>query len=429
MPVRVLVVVVVALAALWSARAVAQRQDALLVSRDHPALEYSATPLNDAVSALNARLAAGTARLTFEPGTGYLKSLLTELQLPVTSQVLVYSKTSLQAAKISDRTPRAIYFNDTVSVGYIAGADVLEVAVQDPRQGSGFYTLAQTEAPAPELRRGQPCLSCHLSWDTRAVPGRFVLTSHPRRSENDYTNGGVIDHRDPFPTRWGGWYVTGPAVPPRHMGNVPLVGAHARTPDAMAPAPRLDDVSARVDTARYLTPHSDVVALLVLEHQLHAMNLITRAGWEHRVAVYDARRAGQPETVAGDPDGLAPRVREAVNELADYLLFVDETPLPAPVRGGSGFAEWFSAQGPQDGQGRSLREFDLRTRLMKYPLSYMVYSEPFAAMPPPVRSAALRRILQVLGGDVRAPKYAHLVHDTRQAIAAILEGTLRDLPR
>lgn len=423
------VAAVVALAALWSALTLAQRQDALLVSRDHPALEYSATPLHDAVSALNARLAAGTARLTFEPGTGYLKSLLAELQLPVTSQVLVFSKTSLQAAKITERTPRALYFNDTVTVGYIAGADVLEVAVQDPRQGSGFYTLAQTDVAAPELRRGQPCLSCHVSWDTRAVPGRFVLTSHPRRTENDYANGGVIDHRDPFPTRWGGWYVTGQSVPAQHMGNVALVGAHARTPDAMAPPPKLTDVSARIDTGRYLTPHSDVVALLVLEHQLHALNLITRAGWEHRVAVYEAAKSGQPETVAGDPDGLAPRVREAVNELADYLLFVEEMPLPGPVRGGSGFAEWFSAQGPKDSEGRSLREFDLRTRLMKHPLSYMVYSEPFAALPPPVRAAVLRRILQVLRGDDHAPKYAHLVRDTRQAIAAILEGTLRDLPR
>lgn len=417
-----------ALVTALSGVAVAQRQDALLVSRDHPALDYSAAPLHDAVVALNARLKDGTARLAFDPATGYLKSLLAELQLPVTSQVLVYSKTSQQAPKISERTPRALYFNDTVSVGYIAGADVLEVAVQDPRQGSAFYTLAQTDAQAPELRRGQPCLSCHLSWDTRAVPGRFLLTSHPRRSENDYTNGGVIDHRDPFPTRWGGWYVTGAAVPPRHMGNVPLVGAHAKTPDQMAPPPKLANVADRIDTSRYLSAQSDVVALLVLEHQLHAMNLITRAGWEHRVAVYDAEKAGQSPVVAGDPDGLAPRVREAADELADYLLFVDETPLPVPVAGSSGFAEWFAAQGPRDAEGRSLREFDLRSRLMKYPLSYVVYSEPFGALPAPVRTAVLRRVLQVLAGEVPSPKYAHLTKEKRQVIAAILKDTLRDLP-
>jgi hypothetical protein len=416
-------------AALVSALAVgagAQRNDALQVSRDHPALDYSAGALTDVVAALNQRLHDGSARLSYEPGTGYLRSLLTALGIPVESQLLVYSKTSFQAAKINEANPRAIYFNDVVSVGYIPGAEVLELAVQDARQGSGFYTLAQTDGQPPELRRSQNCLSCHLSWDTRAVPGRFVLSTHPRKSDNDYANGGVMDHRDPVQLRWGGWYVTGAAVPTRHLGNVRLVGSHAVEPDAMPPAPRLATVAGTVDVAKYATPHSDVVALLVLEHQLHLNNLITWTGWEHRVAEYQARRGAA--TAAVDSDGLTPRVREAVDELVDYMLFVGEATLPGKVQGASGFAEWFSAQGPRDAQGRSLRELDLDGRLMKYPLSYMIYTPQFEAMPDAVKAAAYRRLWRVLSGEDAAAKYTHLTRPRRQAIAEILRATKSGLP-
>jgi hypothetical protein len=66
--------------------------------------------------------------------------------------------------------------------------------------------------------------------------------------------------------------------------------------------------------------------------------------------------------------------------------------LEHPVTGDSGFAEKFAASGPRDKRGRSLRDFDLKTRIFRYPLSYMVYSETFDALPAPARDRLLRKL-------------------------------------
>src|SRR5690606_10254587 len=121
-----------------------------------------------------------------------------------------------------------------------------------------------------------------------------------------------------------------------------------------------------------------LTALLVFDHQMHAANLLTRLGWESRVAGH-----------AGSPDFARGPLADLVREVADYLMFVDEPPLPAPIAGGSGFADAFAARGPFDEQGRSLREFDRTTRLFKYPASYMVYTPVFDALPASARAALL----------------------------------------
>ena len=420
-----------AAAALWLTAAAlhAQRSDAFPESRYHPAIRYGQTAPSNVVSALNEKLERGDLTLTFEPGgRGYLKAVLNALGISPTSQVLVYSQTSLQASHISAANPRAIYFNDDVAVAWIRGAPLLEVAAQDARLGTVFYQLGQTDGPSPRLNRSETCLSCHLSWDTRAVPGVFVMSTFPRKSDRDYANGGVTDHREALDRRWGGWYVTGAKVPPRHMGNVPLIGPHAVGPEKMAAPPvftTMADAPAMRAIGDYLTPYSDIAALLVLEHQMHAMNLMTRAAWEHRLvtpaARADAVGGGGTEPV------LTPRVQEAVDELADYLLFVDEVPLGS-VQGNAGFTEWFSAQGPKDGTGRSLRELQLTGRLMRYPLSYTIYSQAFADLPPAVRQATYRRLWQVLSAPGADQKYAHLTAPDRRAVLEILRATKTDLP-
>lgn len=417
-------------AALWlGATGVAlQRSDAFPESRHHPAIRYGATAPSDVVAQLNARLERGEATLTYEPGgRGYLRAALDALGVPVSSQTLVYSGTSLQASYISEKNPRAIYFNDNVSVAWIRGAPLLEVAAQDPRLGTVFYQLSQTEGATPHFSRMETCLSCHLSWDTRAVPGVFVMTTFPRRTDRDYANGGVSDHREPMERRYGGWYVTGAKLPPRHMGNQPLIGSHAATPDKTAPPAPLPTLAGK-DLVReigdYLAPTSDIAALLVLEHQLHAMNLMTRTAWEHRLI---AEAEADAPVAPGQEPGLMPRVREAIEELVDYLVFVDEVPL-GTVQGNSGFAEWFSAQGPRDSAGRSLRELKLEGRLMRYPLSYTIYSLAFDGMPPAVRQGTYRRLWQVLSAPRPEPKYAHLTAADRQAMLEILRATKADLP-
>lgn len=384
-----------------AAATTAQRADVFNASRDHAAIAYSTAPVNNAITELDGRLERGDVSLAFNDDNGYLPAVLDALAIPRESQLLVYSQTSFQARRISRTNPRAIFFNDQALVGWVRGGDLLEIAVQDPRQGTVFYTLPQTQAAAPRFTRDDKCLSCHLSWETRAVPGLFLQTVFPRKSDLEYANGFTVDHRAPVGERWGGWYVTGARVP-GSMGNLDLLQPKM-PPDGPTPVPAPVSVAGAFDTRGFPTAFSDVVALLLLEHQAHATNLITRAGWEFRID--------------------SPHVRAAADELADYLLFVDEAALPHPVKGSSGFAEAFSAQGPRDSKGRSLRELDLTTRLMRYPLSYMIYSPGFRGLPSEVQTLVRSRIDEVLSGKDTHKKYAHLTTELRQAIAEILTET------
>jgi hypothetical protein len=380
----------------------AQRAGVFDQSMNHPAIKYSTSDSNTVVDALNRKLADGSATLVFDEKTGYLKSVLGLLKIPVESQVLVYTQTSQQSQHITMTNPRAIYFNDEASVGYIRGAGLLEIVAQDANLGSIFYVVHQDAGAARRFGREQQCLRCHLSWDTLGVPGMSVLSTFPRANEREYASGFFVDHYRQIRERWGGWYVTGTRVPPRHMGNLPLI---LPKPPAAPPGGRMS-LDGQFDLAGYLTPYSDVVALMVLEHQVHFSNLVTRATWEARL-------------------GDEMRVAEAAATLADYLLFVDEAPITeGPIVGSSGFTEVFVSQGRKDANGRSLRELDLGTRLQKYPLSYMIYSPQFQALPEAPKNLVMGRINDVLSGKMAGPKYAHLTPALRTAIREILAATL-----
>ena len=390
------------LAAFTTVVAAEQRTGVFDQSINHPAIKYSTSDSNTAVDALNRKLRDGSAKLVPEGKSGYLRSVLQLLDIPIESQVLVYTQTSLQARHITMQNPRAIYFNDAVSVGFVRGGPLLEIVAQDPVLGSVFYTINQEGSAAPTFGRDQQCLRCHLSWDTLGVPGMSVLSTFPRANEREYANGFFVDHYRPIRERWGGWYVTGRRVPPHHMGNLPLI---LPTPPAAPPGGRVS-LEGQFDLSGYLTPYSDIVALMVLEHQVHFTNLVTRATWEARV---------------GDPM----RVAEAAATIADYLLFVDEAPIiEGPIVGSSGFTEVFLARGKKDPKGRSLRELDLQTRLQKYPLSYMIHSPQFQALPEAAKNLVMARVTGVLSGEITGQKYAHLTPALRAAIREILAATL-----
>jgi hypothetical protein len=102
--------------------------------------------------------------------------------------------------------------------------------------------------------------------------------------------------------------------------------------------------------------------------------------------------------------------------------------LPSKVEGTSGFAEKFSSEGPKDSQGRSLRQFDLQRRLMKYPCSYMIYSSAFDALPDDLKDATYARMWRILSGEERGKRYAGLALEDRRAIVEILRETKRRLP-
>lgn len=393
----------------------AQRRDVFVESRDHPAIEYSSGAVSDQVAALDARLENGSASLAYDESNGYLRALLEALKLPVQSQMLVFSQTSFQAPLLRMHNPRAIFFNDTVAVGFVRGGTILEVAAQDPVQGVIFYELPQSAAVPPRFRRNNDCLACHLSWETLGVPGLTEQSVYPLPDENSYVNGFTTVQGSPLEQRWGGWWVTGNHGGAAHMGNVPVMPFDKASRIAN-PTRVLTSVEGFFDLKGYPTPYSDVVALLVLAHQTQMTNLITRVGWEARLAA-----------AAPSRDASA-RVTEAARDLVDYMLFIDEAPLAGPVIGTSGFTEEFAARGPRDGEGRSLRDFDLKRRLFRYPCSYMIYTPAFDHLPPPARDAVYQRLWEVLSGRDTDHRYARLSPADRQAIVGILRATKPDLP-
>lgn len=385
----------------------------------HPAIGYYTTPTHDVVAALNRTLEDGSAQVAFDEQTGYLRSVLDALHVPVESQMLVMSKTGVQGLYTSPANPRAIYFNDAVTVGYIRGAPLLELAVQDPRQGVVFYAIDQKPQARPIFDRRQACLSCHQVYSTLHVPGMLArsIVMSPEGLSLSQFGSYDSDDRTPFAKRWGGWYVTGTHGAMRHMGNAMAANADARETMISDRTLNRTSLDGLFDARGYVSAHSDIAALMVFQHQGHMTNLITRIGWDIRLAAYEHRL-----DLAGGP------LRDAVNELVDYLLFTDEQPLTAGVKGTAGFAEAFAAQGPADRQGRSLRQLDLERRLLRYPCSYMVYSAAFGALPIEARQAIYERMWAILSGRDSSPKYSRFSAADRRAVVEILNDTLPDLP-
>ena len=385
----------------------------------HPAIGYYSRPAHDLVATLNHQIEDGTARVTFDERTGYLGSVLDALHVPAQSQMLVMSKTGIQGLYTGPSNPRAIFFNDAVTVGYIRGAPLLELAVHDPQQGVLFYTIEQKGQPQPLFERRTACLSCHQNYSTLHVPGLLARSVFMAPDGLPLSQFGSYDadDRTPFRRRWGGWYVTGTHAAIRHIGNAVVTDTEKHETVVSDSTLHAIPPESVFDGRGYLSANSDIAALMVFEHQVHMTNLITRLGWEARIAAHDH---------PGDR-ALAP-VRETVNELVDYLLFVDEEPLTAAIAGTSGFAETFSAQGPKDRRGRSLRQLDLERRLMRYPCSYMVYSAAFGALPAEARRVVYVRMWDILSGHDRSTKYARLSEADRRAVVDILRETLDDLP-
>ena len=402
-----------AILSLSTATAAVAQLDGSMVSLEHAAIDYRSAPLMNPVAELQQRLERGGMELAFDarPGIGYLPAVLRELGVPTESQLLVYSKTSFQQRLIAPERPRALYFNDAVAVGAVQEG-VIEIAVQDATQGAVFYTLETTDN-VPRLQRQGACLGCHYSLATLGVPG-FFTRSVPTAANGrtlPWLGNATVSHATPIAERWGGWYVTGDVGANEHLGNALLQDNKAtELPPLVFAVP--EDLRERFQ-AGYLTPYSDAVAHLVFDHQLVMMNVLTRVGWDFRVALAEHR----------DLATLARTIDEAV----EYLLFAGEVKLE-PVRGTSGFAELFSKLGPHDDRGRSLRQLQVDGRLMRYPLSYLIYSSAFDGLPAEARDALYRRLWNVLSSAEPGPRYSHLSAADRAAIVEILIATKPGLP-
>lgn len=396
-------------------------------------INYSRSAPNNAISRLQERLERNDAKLEFEPHFGYLKSLLKELDVPASSQTLVFSKTSLQRNRITPRTPRSLYFNDEMYIGFCQQGEVLEISAVDPQLGAVFYVLDQEFAEQPQFsRQTDNCLICHGSSQTRGVPGHLLRSVFADASGSPILSAGTyrIDQTSPFEQRWGGWYVTGEHGSQKHLGNLVIRDQKVREPVDNSTGHNVVDLGSRLRLDNFLTPHSDLVALMVLEHQAMAHNLLTNAAFTVRQALHYEQALNRELKEPADHrwPSTTSRIKSAGEPLVKYLLFSGEAQLAEPVRGTSDFAKQFAARGPRDSQGRSLREFDLQTRLFRYPCSYLIFSPSFLAMHEEMKSYVWDRFAEILSGRDESPEFAHLSRADRQAIWEILKDTHPQLP-
>jgi hypothetical protein len=387
-----------------------------LMPFDEGTINYSKAQDASPITRLQERLDQGAARLAHDERFGYLPALLGALKIQTNSQMLVFSKTSFQRERIAPRTPRAIYFNDDVYVGFVQGSPMLEISAVDPKLGGVFYTLNQAKVERPKFVRTDQCLECHASAKTMGVPGHLVRSFATDESGVvDLSTGtSQVTHRTPFVERWGGWYVTGTHGDQAHRGNLFGKDAFARLEKEPNYLGNLTDLKRFFDVSEYPAPGSDIVALMVLEHQTHMHNFLTRLNYEASIALQQY--------------GHIKYLKNITEAFLRYLLFTEEAPLSAPIQGSEEFARRFSQQGPKDRQGRSLREFDLRTRLLKHPCSYLIYSGAFDQLPGPLKAQIYQRLWDILNGHDTTPGFENLPAPTRRAIREILVETKMDLP-
>ena len=399
-------------------------EDTFYVPLDDPAIQY-AGPVSDPITHLEKQLESQKTKLDYAPnGWGYLPAVLKQLGINIDSQVLVFSRTSIQTSHISPRTPRAIYFNDDTAVGFVQNGEVLELSAIDPKQGAVFYSLDTEKSDRPEFARRDDCLRCHQGAPTMGIPGIMISSVHPSNDAEGRDSHGsayITDDRTSFEQRWGGWYVTGTHGSAVHLGNNPeLTDPLSPGKASKEGTQNVTSLEDRFNTSRYLAPTSDIVALMTIEHQTRMNNLMTRIGWDARIALREGR--GTLEPAARD------RINTEIEEMVGYMLFVDEEPLKQPVKGVSTFTKTFAERGPQDAKGRSLRDFDLQKRLFRYPLSYLIYSAAFDGMPDVVRERVYLRLYEVLTGKDKSQTFAGISPADRQAVFEIVRATKPKLP-
>jgi hypothetical protein len=381
----------------------------------------------DPVALLQERLDRGEVELEYVPGRGYLDSILDLLEVPASSQMFVFSKTSLQSELINPDEPRALYFSDDLYVGFVRRGPVLEFASIDPVRGTVFYTLSQEETDTPKFQaEGIRCIQCHLpSQPDVPVPRLMVMSVMPNENgEALGTDVSLITDASPLNRRWGGWFVTGTGGDVIHRGNS-VIGNSRGENWSMGTEPHLAALGDRFDVSPYLRSDSNIVPLLLLVHQSQIHNLIGDAAYAARAAIEEEARRERFMTSA-DPapsEQTLHRIAEVSEPLVEGLLFVDAVPLEHSVRSSSEFRSEFESLGPRDSRGRSLRDLDLGDRLLRYPLSYLVYSEQFDQLPDLVRAYVYRRLGEILSGQDPDGRFANLTREDRQAIHQILMDT------
>lgn len=395
---------------------------------EQPPINYSKAQPEDAVARLLARLARGEVAFGGSDRE-ILEGVLRELRVPIASQVVVFSRTSLQANLIRPSRPRAVYFSDDVYVGWVQGG-LIEVAAIDPVLGPVFYSIDPNDVRAKSRTfvREDSCLRCHGGTFIRDVPGLFARTVFPSdRGEPLLRHGSsIVDDTTPFADRWGGWYVTGYTGTEPHRGNT-FAGEREERLEFSPNPKRPADLTQFFDTSRYLAPTSDVVALLVMEHQMAMQNALTHANQRAR-KMLDYQHAlqksfGEPSTDEPTYDSVKSVFASAVENVVDHLLFRDAAPLPPGIQGHEDFRRAFATGVPRAADGSTLKDLSLEGRLFALRCSYLIYSDTFRTLPAPLLHRIFARLHEALTSEDPKNRYAYLEADEKRRILTLLTET------
>ena len=399
---------------------------------EEPPINYSVTPTNDRATAISAKFQSRAMEIRSMPAKKRLQWLLAELGVPVESQIFVFSKTSLQRELINPETPRVLYFSDEAYIGW-SPTGAFEVAVFDAKLGATFYVFEpHATKEEPLLARSGDCLLCHSRHEH--TPSLRTRSVFPDANGEPLSGSGSsnIAPSTPLAERWGGWYVTGTKAPFEHRGNLTGKKIDDFEGPAAQPTRNLLSLEGVVDTRRYLLKTSDVVPLLMHDHQVHVHNVLSKANQDARIALH---RWPAMREILGLPKDAPPQgsclvvFDSQAEKVLDALLCRDEAAWPAGgIQGDGVFAPAYAKTRKPDAKGRSLRDLDLQTRLFRYRCSPLIYSESFATLPKELHDIILLRLSSGLRAFPPSPSFGHLPDDERAAIHEILSATLPNLP-
>jgi hypothetical protein len=361
-------------------------------------------------------LAAGRLPLDRSSERAFLKSLLRALDIPESSQLLVFSNTSLQLSLINPDNPRALYFSDDLYLGYVPGGKI-EVATIDAELGAVFYIF---DIPRSDSRvvveRARRCMNCHANEDTLKIPGLSVksVAPGPGGGSLDTFHPGQSGHTQPLAERFGGWYVTGTGGFDGHWGN--RMGRLYQGELSATPL----EPGTRFSFERYPVATSDLLAHLLHEHQVGGVNRLIRAQYRFRELRH--RNGGSV------PQALPPDLETELADLLSYLLFAQEAPLPASgIPGNPAFREGF-ARNRKAVDGHSLKDLDLQTRLLRFRCSYLIHTPLFEGLDADLRRRILRDLDHALSPGKRNAASRHLSDSEAAVIRTILRATVPGFP-
>ena len=389
--------------------------------------------LTDPVSILDQAIKSGSKTVRLGSEKEFLTDILKSLQVPVESQVLVFSKSSLQTSRIDPKHPRALYYSDDVYIGWVQGG-MVEVISHDPKVGPLFFAVERIPGRStPRIMASEDCLGCHEGSRTRNVPGVMIRSLFTAESGQPILAAGshLTDHSSPIEERWGGWYVTGMHGDARHMGNVVSTWVESTRKAAFdsEKGANIKSLDSLINTEPYLRDDSDIVALMVLEHQVGMLNRLTEASHYFTSSLRISRTLYPDLTeakTADDLEGSSASVAQSYAEkVIGYMLFCDEAALPEDgIDGRPDFQNAFQANARKSAKGDSLKDFHLLNRMFKNRCSYMIYSSAFQSLHPALKDVIYRRLWVILDGQDETGNFDHLTLGERRRIVTILRQTL-----